>query len=276
MITVQTRNHNVRLSKKIIKDFWSLVIKTDICWFYRGPVTKDGYGIFRVPYKKVPLYAHRISFILKNGKIPTDKPELDHLCKNRLCCNPDHLEPVNRSENMGRTSNGPTIIGNMDEYKKTLGRYDFNLGSDSMLRNVLDWKLWRLTWFEPEKLTNFDKTLNQINKMQRTGKIDRNELVDYYLFWFGHSLPSQTLDEELWGRNKYRLNAGKQFIGIPKGQIVYARESYRDIVLIYEDEECYDRTPYVPKYVKMSLEESIKLEKNNVDCMKKSLEPSNG
>jgi hypothetical protein len=46
-------------------------------------------------------WLHRYMYERYKGKIPSDM-ELDHICRNRNCCNPDHLEVVNSSENAVR------------------------------------------------------------------------------------------------------------------------------------------------------------------------------
>ncbi len=51
---------------------------------------------------------HRYAYKTFVGPIP-DNLDLDHLCRNRRCCNPDHLEPVSRSENLKR-GNNPIIL----------------------------------------------------------------------------------------------------------------------------------------------------------------------
>ncbi len=46
--------------------------------------------------------AHRVVWLLNRGPIP-EGLDLDHLCRNTRCCNPVHLEPVTRSENLRRS-----------------------------------------------------------------------------------------------------------------------------------------------------------------------------
>jgi len=74
-------------------------IAPDGCWMWTGGVTGHGYGAFWVGGRT--LGAHRISYELYVGKIP-DGLHLDHLCKQTLCVNPYHLEPVTLAENNKR------------------------------------------------------------------------------------------------------------------------------------------------------------------------------
>lgn len=70
------------------------------CWNWTGPISPYGYGIMRG--KDIPSrHAHRFGYILLRGPIP-DSLVLDHLCRNRRCVNPDHLEPVTNTENVMR------------------------------------------------------------------------------------------------------------------------------------------------------------------------------
>lgn len=80
--------------------FWSKVEKTDTCWIWRGNVrNKKGYGAFSFLGKR--YYPHRISFSLLKHILNPDLC-IDHLCQNRLCVNPKHLEEVTLQENLNR------------------------------------------------------------------------------------------------------------------------------------------------------------------------------
>lgn len=61
----------------------------------------DGHGYGQINYRRRVLKAYRVSFELARGPVPAGL-ELDHLCRNPLCINPDHLEPVTHAENMRR------------------------------------------------------------------------------------------------------------------------------------------------------------------------------
>ena len=69
------------------------------CWVYTAHCDRNGYGLFRLGNTHVG--AHRFAYELENDPIPTDL-ELDHLCKNRSCVHPGHLELVTHLENMRR------------------------------------------------------------------------------------------------------------------------------------------------------------------------------
>lgn len=89
---------SVLADKTAQERIWAKVVKTDSCWNWVSCRNRKGYSIFRVrsPKKKCgyqKLLVHRITYELLIGKIP-DGLTIDHLCRNRQCVNPQHLEPV--------------------------------------------------------------------------------------------------------------------------------------------------------------------------------------
>lgn len=69
------------------------------CWLWDGEMKGNGYG--RVSVKGKNRLAHRAVYEHLRGPIP-DGLVLDHLCRNRACVNPDHLEPVTNAINIMR------------------------------------------------------------------------------------------------------------------------------------------------------------------------------
>lgn len=80
--------------------FWARVDKGVGCWEWTRSLTTAGYGNLRLPDGRYG-YAHRMSWELSRGPIP-DGLTIDHLCRNRKCVNPEHLEPVTQAENNRR------------------------------------------------------------------------------------------------------------------------------------------------------------------------------
>lgn len=91
---------NMQLTDCQSARFWRKVQKTEGCWEWTGYRCERGYGSFS-PSRGVTAYAHRIAFTQLRGPIP-DRMDLDHLCRNTSCCNPDHLDAVPRRENILR------------------------------------------------------------------------------------------------------------------------------------------------------------------------------
>lgn len=71
------------------------------CWLWTGNASANGYGITSLRGRS--MCAHRAVYLLHKGHIP-EGLELDHLCRQKICVNPDHLEPVTHSENMKRVT----------------------------------------------------------------------------------------------------------------------------------------------------------------------------
>jgi hypothetical protein len=69
------------------------------CWLWTGASNRAGYGMMMINYRTI--LAHRFSY--QTFKAPLNEfLVLDHLCRNRCCVNPDHLEQVTQSENARR------------------------------------------------------------------------------------------------------------------------------------------------------------------------------
>lgn len=77
------------------------------CWVWTGWLTQAGYAMINAGGTNgKALRAHRVSYEAHVGPIP-DGLVLDHLCRNRACLNPAHLEPVTASENVMRGEGPP-------------------------------------------------------------------------------------------------------------------------------------------------------------------------
>lgn len=78
---------------------WSKIDASGDCWEWMAYRSKTGYGY--VKDGRSPRSAHLVVYETLVGGVP-DGLELDHLCRNHRCVNPDHLEPVTHKENVAR------------------------------------------------------------------------------------------------------------------------------------------------------------------------------
>lgn len=75
--------------------FWPYIEKDKKtgCWNWTGRRNEAGYGVFTGQFK-----AHRLSYTMRNGPIPPGML-IRHMCHNKRCCNPDHLQLGDESDN---------------------------------------------------------------------------------------------------------------------------------------------------------------------------------
>lgn len=137
------------MSDNKTREFMNKFISVDglnTCWNWIGTVNNWGYGSFFLNKKRYS--AHRVSYELLYKDIPP-KLQLDHLCRNRRCINPLHLEPVTAKVNVARGM-GPGGINSRkthcingheftkeNTYKQPKGRGCYKCQADSVRRYKL-------------------------------------------------------------------------------------------------------------------------------------------
>lgn len=93
------------IGKPLEERFWGSVARgsNDECWPWNGSLNTNGYGVINAGGTRGrTLMAHRVAYELIHGPIPAEMT-LDHLCRNRRCVNPLHLEPVTSAVNILRS-----------------------------------------------------------------------------------------------------------------------------------------------------------------------------
>lgn len=79
---------------------------TSDCWLWQRSLTTTGYG--QIKRNGIYKFVHRLAYEKEYGPI-ADGLVIDHLCRQRSCIRPDHLEAVTHQENLLR---GETIAAN--------------------------------------------------------------------------------------------------------------------------------------------------------------------
>lgn len=80
------------------------------CWVWHGWTSPDGYGLIDLPTRRA-VRMHRHTFATFRAPIG-EGLVLDHLCRNRACCNPWHLDPISAAENTRRGARATGICRN--------------------------------------------------------------------------------------------------------------------------------------------------------------------
>lgn len=116
------------------------------CWLWGLSLTAEGYGRYRV---RGDTYAHRLAWTALRGPIP-DGLYIDHLCRNRACCNPEHLEPVTARENVLRSPHHRwkthCLRGHAFMEENTLWRFDKRSGQMQRKCRECDRMRKRVSW----------------------------------------------------------------------------------------------------------------------------------
>ncbi|MGI8403932.1 MAG: HNH endonuclease [Thermomicrobiales bacterium] len=114
------------------------------CWNWNGATNKYGYGV-----DGLGRFAHIVVYEAKYGPV-SDDLELDHLCRNHRCCNPDHVEPVTHAINSQRGANAKLtaddipviralVVSGMSQ-REIGNRFDV---SNQTISKIVSGKRWR-------------------------------------------------------------------------------------------------------------------------------------
>lgn len=123
-MAIATMNGDYPTILKLMKD--RSVITDDGCWEWQGPKSTGGYGCVSGAELKQDgtssakvFVAHRLSLQAKYGR-PLGTMQAHHICANRVCVNPDHLQPVTTAQNMGEMRARKSYEGRILELEKAL------------------------------------------------------------------------------------------------------------------------------------------------------------
>ena len=85
------------MPQEYIEKLHARIKKTESCWIWTGANSGNGYGRFNILDKT--YQAHRVAYEYFTQKKIHEGLVIDHLCRNPICVNPEHLEPVTSKEN---------------------------------------------------------------------------------------------------------------------------------------------------------------------------------
>ena len=136
--------------------FLSKVERGESCWIWANSLSSMGYGRFTLNGKR--WLAHRLAFTLHFGPIP-DGLDIDHMCHNRACVNPAHLQAVTHKANLENQSGA-------------------HKGSTSSIRGV-SWSKYHSKWVSQVTHDGKVRYLGRYASEQEAGRVAeaaRNEL----------------------------------------------------------------------------------------------------
>jgi len=96
---VITRVHTYYLNKLPVAFQAKILVTSNGCWEWQGEINRNGYGRYSINGWRFMTHRFTYEFLIapiKNGLI------LDHICRNRPCCNPTHTSPVTHRQNTHR------------------------------------------------------------------------------------------------------------------------------------------------------------------------------
>lgn len=119
------------------------------CWNWTGATSWGGYGRVGVPGARRTQNAHRAYYEAARGPVAPGL-DLDHLCRNRQCVNPDHLEPVTRAVNAHRgrgTKLRPEQVREIRARYAAGGVSQVRLGREygvdsSIISDIVNFRMW--------------------------------------------------------------------------------------------------------------------------------------
>lgn len=131
--------------KSVEDKFWGRVVKADGCWSWTGAKDKNGYGTFSPSATTGPLRAHRFSWEIHRGGIPTGLCVCHH-CDNPECTNPEHLFVGTNKDNMEDKTRKGRVVGRgpsrfpEERYilKQSIGRHEKHLEAILVMRGKGD------------------------------------------------------------------------------------------------------------------------------------------